>query len=209
MQLARRFHHSLLLQILQPSLGGSSLALVFAVAALIIGRLPSLSHRLNELYIPQAIDAIKHDIGHGIITLLTHSLHGYANNFLLILFWVVVGIIIYSLLHGLGNIFVDLEENLQERNYLWPSYADRNRHMAIFITKTGFRVAIFILLMVYALILMPKGLHRLNGVVDRGGDTINVVIHYALFLGGSWLLMHGLIIFLRLLLLKTRVFYTS
>ncbi len=208
-RLPARFKHSLLIQLLTPSLGGSVLATAFAVIALLIGRLPSFSHDLDALYLPQAIDNIKHGIGHTIISLLTHSLHGYANNFFLVVFWVVVGIIIYSLLHGLGNIFVDLEENLEERNYLWPEYADRNRHLAIFITKTSFRIAMFILGAVYTLALMPRLLHSLNNVVNRGGGTVNVLWHYALFLAIAWLLAHILIVILRLLTLRTRLFYLA
>jgi hypothetical protein len=208
-QLKTRFKHSLLIQLLEPTLGGSLLALAFAMVALIGGRLPRVSHQLNELYIPQAIDNIKHQAGHAIISLLTHSLHGYANNFFLVLFWVIMGVIIYSLIHGLGKIFVDLEENLAERNYLWPTYADRNQHLAIFITKTGFRIAIFILLAVYTLALVPKELHGLNNFLDHSGTGTPLALHSLLFLAAAWLLSHVFIVLLRLITLRTRLFYMS
>ena len=158
------------------------------------------------LYIPQAVNNLRHDIGQDIVSLLTHSLHGYADNFFLVLFWVVVGIIIYCLLRGLANIFLDLETSLEERNYLWPTYADRNKELRTFITKFGFRLAIFILLLVYSLIVVPKVLHGLNNLLNQGGDEVRTGLHSLLFLAIAWLLAQIFVILLRLLALRPRLF---
>jgi hypothetical protein len=196
----------LCIQLLQPSIGGGLSALVFAVAILIIGRLPSLSHKLDALYIPQAIDNIKHDIGHAILVLLTHSLHGYADNFFLVLFWIIIGIIMYSLLRGLAAMFLDLETSLEERDFLWPTYADPNKELRAFIGRAGFRLAVLILLLVYALTVMPKVLHGLNNLLDHGGNRLQTGLHALWFLAIAWLLAQMFVVLLRLLVLRLRLF---
>jgi hypothetical protein len=201
-----RFKHSVLIEILQPTWGGSLAAAAFAIIMLLIGRLPHLSHQLNELYIPQAINNVQHDIGRDIVSLLTRGLHGYANDVLLVGFWVVVGIIIYSLLHGLGSIFLDLEESLEERNYLWPAYADRNKELRAFITKLGFRLAILILLILYVFVVMRRSMHHLNHVLDQDVSTEHLFVHYLIFMIGAWLLAQGFVILIRLLALRPRLF---
>ncbi|HSW85398.1 MAG TPA: hypothetical protein VLF79_02170 [Candidatus Saccharimonadales bacterium] len=206
MNSGRRFQHSLLVQLLQPSMGGGLAALGFAFLTLIIGRLPSLSKSLYNLYIPQAIHNIESDVGHSTVNLLTHHFHGYADNSLLILFWVLTGIVIYSLLHGLGGMFIDLEEDIEERRYLWPSYANRNSHLILFITKLGFRIAILIMLTLYTLIGIPKIIHSLNNNLDKGGTFATQFYHYALFIVVAWLLAQGFIVLLRFLTLRVRLF---
>jgi hypothetical protein len=200
------FRHSLLIQLIQPSIGGGLTGLVFAAVVVIIGRLPSLDENLNKLYIPQAIDNIRHDIGHIIVGLLTHSLHGYANNFFLVLFWVIVGIIMYSLLRGLASIFLDLETSLEERDYLWPAYSDPNKDLRVFIGKASFRLAVFILVLVYCLTVVPRVLHGLNNLLDRGGDGPRTSLHVLFFLAIAWLLAQGFVVLLRLLALRPRLF---
>ena len=200
------FRHSLFIRLLQPSLGGGLAALVFAAAVLIIGRLPSLAQRLNALYIPQAINNLQHDIGRVIISLLTHSLHGYADNFFLVFFWIIVGIIMYSLLRGLASIFLDLETSLEERDYLWPAHTDPNKALRVFIGKLGFRVAVFILLAVYSLAVIPKVLHNLNNLLNTSRPGQNLAWHSLLFLAITWLLAQVFVVFLRLLALRPRLF---
>jgi hypothetical protein len=193
------------LQIIMPSMGGSLAALAFGIGALIIGQLPSFRQKLDASYIPQAISNLQHSIGHAIISLLTHSLHGYADNLFLVLFWVIIGIVIYSLLRGMGSIFLDLEEDLEERAYLWPSYADRNKHLRMFGVKLGFRVAIIILLLLYGLVLVPKILHHLNNQLN-GRDSLHTALHSLLYLAIAGLLAQIFIILLRLLVLRPRLF---
>lgn len=205
-QLRERLNHSLLIQTLSPSLGGSVSALIFAVIALVAGRLSGLSAKLNALYIPQAFSSIERGTWQTITGLLHNSLHGYADNLLLVLFWALIGIGAYCLVHGLGNIFLDFEESLEERNYLWPAATDHNKVLVTFLTRLGFRSATLIVLLVYIFAIAPKIFNALDQMLNVNRPRLTMTVYYLVFLMAAWLVAQAFIVLVRLTALRTRLF---
>lgn len=120
--------------------------------------------------------------------------------------WAVVGLLVYYFLYGLSRIFLELDEDIKERSYVWPKGADRNRPVEWLAGQTFTRMVVGIALLVYvfnfATMVVKYRLPRAFGLYKIDTWWLKALI----FVGLGLLIFHGLVILLRLFFLRRRVF---
>lgn len=114
------------------------------------------------------------------------------------LFWALVGLVVYMCLWGFMRFVSDLSEDLSTRRYIWPGAAGRSRAIHGAIMRALFRVFALALLITLLLVLLP-------GELKRPGSTLGL-LGYGLWFLGLWLTLHGVVVLLRLITLKSRLF---
>lgn len=118
-------------------------------------------------------------------------------------FWAVVGLVVYMFLRGLAQLAIELDDDLDSRKYVWPKGTDRYRPLRIFLEQVGFRlVAIFSL--IFAIFWPVAAILRGPILVDFLGP--NKIIQLTVWFFASVLTWHIVIILVRLMLLRARLF---
>lgn len=138
-------------------------------------------------------------IDHGMTRLLGQ---GKTDVLVVALFWGFVGLAVYILLQGAARFVNELGEGMEARNYLWPDAGERNQMVLAAVRRTVFRLVAFaglVLVLIYPLARLLSG--PLHGKAVDGG-VIGLTVWFVLL----WLSMHVSVIFLRLMMLRPRLF---
>lgn len=125
---------------------------------------------------------------------------GRTEVFVVGLFWAAVGLGVYLILSGIARFLSELSEGLDERRYMWPIGSDRNIRFKEAVERIIFRVAACVGLI--AVVFGP--LARLVG--GPAGDRPSSPLQFLMWFAALWLVLHVLVILLRLMALRPRLF---
>ncbi|HEX8182972.1 MAG TPA: hypothetical protein VF575_05230 [Candidatus Saccharimonadales bacterium] len=119
------------------------------------------------------------------------------------LFWAGVGMVVYVFLRALSKLVVELDDDIDERRYVWPKGMNRSGPLLIFIEKGILRTVAAI-----ALILTIIG--PLATVISRPVFTdflgSNKPLQYIVWFISSVIVWHVVVVLLRLVVLRARLF---
>ncbi len=118
-------------------------------------------------------------------------------------FWAIVGLIVYLFLRGLSRLFVEFDDDLGVRGYVWPRGTNRYAPLKAFAEQAAFRLVAFILL--FVVVIGPLAA-VLRGPVFGGFVGSNMVLRYIVWFIVSVLVWHLVAVLLRLIVLKARLF---
>ena len=122
----------------------------------------------------------------------------FANTAALWLFWLIVGIVTYSIGSYLAKNLTQLEQALRDRNYVWPKSANSNRPLIDFIFQSF--ISLFMLM---ALIVYCKWMIKF--ILTANGNAKTMIAHAILFVE-QIVLLHVIIILIRLFFWRSRLF---
>lgn len=115
------------------------------------------------------------------------------------IFWALVGLGVYLLLKAMAKSLAEFSDGLDERRYLWPKGTSRNHALMEAVERTGLRLFAFL-----GLVFMIFGpLTGLLGGPSGGAITPLQWLVWAVFF---WLSLHVVVVLLRLITLKPRLF---
>lgn len=193
------------LDILLPSTGGLVLYVFLSLLTLLIHYVSSIQHFLDL----SGSFAIKSSLLNFLNNILV-SIFGtkISNSLVLGLFWAFVGIVVYIFVQGIAVIFQDLGRDLEERKYILPSGADRNKPLKQDIEHAVFRTAVSAIFLFYLIYIFGYFLRgKFYGSAPKQyWASLGSGVHIILLFLGECLALHGIIIFLRLLRLRRRIF---
>jgi len=196
-----------LVDILMPSVGGIVLYISVFLLTVIVRSAKSLQ---QYLYIPNGLN-----VKGGVLNFLNNSITSLfgiqrANVVVLSIFWGMVGIIVYVLLAGLMAVFAGFDKDLEERKYIVFAHKnyDHNEPLKRDIRRIGFRFAIGICLLYYVTHVLAYFLNTKFAGMNQGNLTFSIykVRSLAVLFLAECLALHGVVILLRLLILRRRIF---
>lgn len=119
------------------------------------------------------------------------------------LFWAMVGFIVYIFLRGLSQFIMDLDQNLSARKFVWPKGTNRYRPLQLLAEQAVFQIFAFLGLIVF--IFGPLAA-VLRGPVFTGLVGSVAAVQYFVWFIASMVVWHIVVILLRLLFLRPRLF---
>jgi hypothetical protein len=188
------------LNVFTPSLSGLLLYVFLAGAAMILVQFPYIQQYLQ---LPQDLH-------------LTRTIAAWANHVLISTigetrtqtlvvgsFWALVGLAVYIFLHGLAQIFTELDDDIEARHYIWPKGSDRDRQLHRLLEQAIFRGAAFIALILFVFLPLAAVLRGPVLVGFLGPDhMLQNIVWFIL----SVLCWHAVVVLLRLVSLRARLF---
>jgi hypothetical protein len=182
----------------------SSLSIVFcvflALADMVLNQFESVK---RVLQLPHSFD-------------LWHIMTGWANDILIktigvnrtdVLvvgtFWGVVGLLVYVALRALARFFIEVDDDVSVRHFIWPKGADRTLPLRTLAVHTAFSVFAFIILV---FITFGPLATVLRGPVFAGALGSNKAVQDIVWFITSVLMWHIFTIVLRLTVRRPRIF---
>lgn len=190
----------LFVALLTPSAVGAALYTFLAGLIIVLNQFSFIQQYLQ---IPQSVDFMRmflNWLDHTVTSLLGDT---RVETIVVGAFWAVVGLGVYVFLRGVARFISELEEGAEERSYIWPRGSNHNLALLEAIEHTVFRVFAFIgvVIMVFGpLARVLRGPVFLSLVGDKA------VLKYVVWFLVTWLVLHIIIVFLRLITLRPRLF---
>lgn len=183
--------------------------LVYVAISLLTLALSGLSFIHQILYAQENIDII--DAVLGSISTLVERTIGFtmASSGSVAFFWALVGFVIYIIIWLGINFSTELDNDLAITKYVHPRNVDLHSPLRDLISRTIFRVVVFVVLLFYINLFLAVLLPHFNNIFR---STISAWPHPAvLWRGASGIIeqviaMHILVTLFRLLLLRKKVF---
>jgi hypothetical protein len=166
----------------------------------------NLSSLQAVFYTPEEL-SIQSDFWHSINNSVSNVLGLNGNNTLFFyIFWAIVGLAVYGVLHIVLSKLSELSDDLNLRHNIWPDQRLRNRPLQRFVEISLFRVFIFILLFLYIKAAFGFMLRPIGQIwADNSWLENSNFLKYTFVFLVQVLLLHGLVVLLRLLLLRKRL----
>lgn len=121
-------------------------------------------------------------------------------------FWITVGLLVYGLIRFAMSKLGELSDDLNLRHYIWPNQRLRNRPLQQFVEVGLFRIAVFIAAFMYLKAAFGFMLRPIGQIwADNGWLANRNFLKYTFVFLVQVLLLHGLVVLLRLLLLRKRL----
>lgn len=134
---------------------------------------------------------------------------GTARTVVVIVFWALVGLLVYAVIWVLSNFSDELGNDLALTKYVHPRNVDTSSPLRDFISRTLFRIAIFVLLVFYAVIfwqaLLPFCMDQFRQALGAW-PTLESFKAALIGVAVQVITLHVFIVFARLLFLKKRIF---
>lgn len=121
------------------------------------------------------------------------------------IFWFLVGVVIYIIASRLVNNAEEFIQDISLRHYIWPKGSNKNRPFEEFVEKAFIRVFTFIIFCFFIIRFLPVLDHwwAVNHVyTNLSAHTFEIYLLLLIFVS---LFIHGVVIALRLLLLRRRI----
>ncbi|HSW36816.1 MAG TPA: hypothetical protein VLG37_00400 [Candidatus Saccharimonadales bacterium] len=145
----------------------------------------------------------------------TNFLTGFMTNFfgeragsiVLGIFWGVVGLFVYIMVLGVAILIRDVDEALEEREFVWPKGSDPNKPLEDFLARGFFQIAVAVLLVAYVAHIAPFIQDFLTVKYPAGQSLLNLAAIKSLleFTLVEMLALHIGTILLRLTILRRRL----
>lgn len=199
MQKSRTF-----LNLLAPSQLGVVAYFVIALVAF-LGQAYYLRQHLSNIYKNFGFEGrITSDINHWLVKIVGAD---HLNIIVLAFFWALIGVGVYLVAHSIVENLSEFAEDLSVRKYIWPQNGKRNSPLLELFEKTLFRLAMVILGVIYVLLVMKYLIERsLPNVYNLSTLSFRSVIVAILWIIVYMLALHVLIVILRLIFLRRRLF---
>lgn len=122
------------------------------------------------------------------------------------IFWLLIASIVYAMAFKVTKNANEIAEDIKIRHYVWPVGADRNNPMKQYLEKFGTKLIIIVTLFLYLIKLTPPLINwwKLH-YVFTGDLPHNLLIGLGLFVFMA-LYIHGLVVLIRLFILRIRIF---
>jgi len=157
----------------------------------------------QSLGIPGGID-IQHLISSWLNSFVTHVFgESHTNTAVVALFWAIVGVFVYVLVLGIMGALRELGSDIEERTYLWPEEANPHSPLVGFFERAGVHFAAFVILVLY--IFYPLAIVLRSPAFINGAAQVSFLTYLLWFLIGT-VVWHGLVVVLRFMLLRIRIF---
>ncbi|HUC87997.1 MAG TPA: hypothetical protein VMR95_02515 [Candidatus Binatia bacterium] len=201
MSVASNSKTKVFVRLLSPSATGLVLYAIVAFLITVV-QVIYLSSKLNNLQ--QGVRSTFHLFGSWFINLVGSN---RVNSLAIYIFWLAAGVVVWFILKAAASNVNELIDDLNLRKYIWPKQAEHNRPLIGFIEHSLFRLAILIVLLFY----IQRVVGNLFGLFTNGSPHISWINNHiaveAAFIFLSWVVvLHGFVILLRLIALKTRLF---
>lgn len=133
---------------------------------------------------------------------------GATNTLVVGAFWAVVGLFVYIFLRGVAKLMHEIGEDVVERRYLWPRGSDRYKPLELLLERGLFRIGAFLALVFYVFHPLAAVLHgQLFASMSLGGWlATHQVLRLLVWFACGFVVWHGLLVLLRLLALRERLF---
>lgn len=134
---------------------------------------------------------------------------GTARTVVVIVFWALVGLLVYSIIWIISNFSDELGNDLAMTKYVHPRNVDTTSPLRDFISRTLFRVAVLVLLVLYAVLfwqaLLPFCMDQFRQALDAW-PTLASFKAALIGIAAQVITLHIFVVFARLLFLKKRIF---
>ncbi len=143
-------------------------------------------------------------IKNGMDTLLNSTLgQGRTEAFVVGFFWALVGLAVYVFLKGIAKAMFDLGDGIDQRGYVWPKGSNRYGPLKQAAERAGFQFVIFIVIVIWLLQPLARLMDGPVFVDVIGGSSVML---YSVWFAMTFVALHVLVVLVRLLLLKPRLF---
>lgn len=119
------------------------------------------------------------------------------------LFWGMVGLGVYTFLHGVARFISELDEDIDERRFVWPRGTDRARPLVQLIERSVFRVSVLVALLIF---LFYPVAAVLRGPVLTSLAGSSKPLEYLVWFVAIVLSLHVSVVLLRLFAFRARLF---
>jgi len=187
---------------LGPSTVSVGVSLLIYVIIVLERFLPTLLQPFGAISITQLHGTWLYRVGHDINSILALQSVGSVVFFG---FWLVIGVVVYMSLHLLSEDFHQLFEAVEERHYVFPSGANRNRALESLASTGALRLSIIALSLFYVRFLLHLYVQWLHGHHVHEGFW-HSLLTYGWLLVTTLILLQVLVVGLRLFMLRRRIF---
>ena len=188
------------LSLLTPSATGIILYVFLAALNMVLDQFEMIK---KVLQIPQNVEFTRM-LASGADRLLSSAIGETRTETLVVgIFWAAVGLIVYVFLHGLSRIAVELDDDLVARRYIWPKGADRYAPLRVLEQQIIFRGAAIVGLI---FVLFGPLAAVLHGPILKEFIGPSLIMQYVFWFLASVLTWHIVVILLRLITLRARLF---
>ncbi len=168
---------------------------------IVIHQFSSIRHSLG---IPGGID-IQHLLSSWLNSFVTHVFgQTHTNTAVVALFWAIVGVFVYVLVLGVMGSLRELGSDIEERTYLWPQGANPHSPLVGFFERAGVHVVALVILALYIFYPLAIVLHSPSFISGATAHS-SLIVDVIWFVVGT-IVWHGLVVVLRLLFLRNRIF---
>ncbi|MEK7602864.1 MAG: hypothetical protein AAB459_01290 [Patescibacteria group bacterium] len=132
-----------------------------------------------------------------------------ARNLVVVVFWGMIGLMVYIFVWLGINFSTEFGNDLAYTKYLHPKGVDVSSPLRNFLSKAIFRFCSGIVLFIYTLTLVGVLIPLAGGLFYQAGElffSISALVHILMGSGITFIGLHTLIIFVRLLTLRKRIF---
>ncbi|HUD07415.1 MAG TPA: hypothetical protein VMR34_06040 [Candidatus Saccharimonadales bacterium] len=125
-----------------------------------------------------------------------------------ILFWIIIGLLVYSFAQSTIQLIIELTQDVEERKFVLPPGTNPNFALKDFLRKTVFRLATAVILVFYIFYVVKyffrTSLYGSWSVISR----INHIpsLKWTILILGEIVTLHGVVILMRLFLIRERLF---
>jgi len=132
-----------------------------------------------------------------------------ARNLVVVVFWGIIGLLVYIFVWLGINFSTELGNDLAYTKYVHPKGVDVSSPLRDFLSKSLFRACSGIVLFFYALTMVGVLIPLASGLFYQAGElffSIASLLHILMAVGITIISLHTLIIFVRLVTLRKRIF---
>lgn len=121
-------------------------------------------------------------------------------------FWIIIGLVIYLIIHYFSLRFDELVDDIKIRHYIVPNERLRNQPLRQYFLLFLVRIAVFIFTLFYVKRMFEFMFQPLENYWANIGWLSSTVIRYTAVFLCYVLLLHGLVVLIRILVAKQRIF---
>lgn len=121
------------------------------------------------------------------------------------IFWLFIALLVYVLAFRLNKNAEEIVDDISIRHYMWPRGANRNKPIEEYIEKFSMKLITLIVLCLYVIKLSPLLVNWWKLHYIFVSISLHTLTIYAILLLFLTLYIHGLIILIRILILRQRI----
>lgn len=183
-----------------PSLSGLVIYVFLATVSIILNQFKEVKQYLQ---LPYELDLLRMIAGWA-DQLLNNTIGESRTQVLVVgLFWALVGFGVYIFLRGLARIFIDLDDSLEVRHFVWPRGGNREEPLHTLEQQVAFRAAACIIFLIFIFVPLAA---VLRGPILTDFLGPNLALQYTVWFAASVLAWHVAVVLLRLIVQRARLF---
>jgi len=124
----------------------------------------------------------------------------------LYIFWLFIALLVYIMAVRFTRNVEEVADDIRIRHYLWPRGTNRDSPLKEYIEKFGIKLVVLFTLFLYLMKLSPLLINWWKRHYIFVGDSLHSLTIYITLLVFMMLYVHGLVILIRALILRLRIF---